>query len=44
VPVNPPRVVADLRLAPRAHPDEFEEQRFMLTVREDGFGRLLPPL
>lgn len=44
VPVNPPRVVPGARLQERGRQDDFREQRFTLTVREHGFGRLLPPL
>jgi hypothetical protein len=42
--VNPPRVVPTARLQEQGRQDDFTQQRFTLTVREHGFGRLLPPL
>jgi hypothetical protein len=44
IPVNPPHAVFGDKLQERGRPEERSEQRFALTVREDGIGRLLPPL
>jgi hypothetical protein len=44
IPVNPPHAVFGDKLQERGRPEDRSEQRFALTVREDGIGRLLPPL
>jgi hypothetical protein len=44
VPVNPPHAIAGDPQQQRGRAEDRDEQRFTLTVRENGIGRLLPPL